>query len=72
VLGYESLKAVMGEQIEGRAMPIRSFFEAESLPPRELLVQGVKLTAVSLVLWFCHGPPTSVVEETIRHLINSS
>jgi hypothetical protein len=41
VLGYESLKAVMEEQIEGRAMPIRSFFEEESLPPRELLVQGV-------------------------------
>ena len=56
MLGYESFKAVMEEQIEGRAMPIRNFFEEESLPLRELLVQGVKLTAVILVLWFCHGP----------------
>jgi hypothetical protein len=72
VLGYESFKAVMEEQIEGRAMPIRSFFEEESLPPRELLVQGVKLTAVILVLWFCHGTPADVVKEAIRYLIGSS
>ena len=70
--GYESFKAVMEEQIEGRAMPIRSFFEEESLPPRELLVQGVKLTAVILVLWFCHGTPADVSKEAIRYLIGSS
>ena len=72
MLGYESFKAVMEEQREGRAMPIRSFFEEESLPPRELLVQGVKLTAVILVLWFCHGTPADVVKEAIRYLIGSS
>jgi hypothetical protein len=37
-------------------MPTRSFFKEESLPPRKLLVQGVKLTAIILVLWYCHGP----------------
>ena len=72
MLGCESFKAVTEEQIEGRAMPIRSFFEEESLPPRELLVQGVKLTAVILVLWFCHGTPADVVKEGIRYLIGSS
>ena len=46
----------MEEQVKGRIMPIRSFFKDESLPPRELLVQGVKLTAIILVLWYCHGP----------------
>jgi hypothetical protein len=53
-------------------MRLRSFFEEESLPPRELLVQGVKLTAVILVLWLCHGSPADVVKETIRYLIGSS
>jgi hypothetical protein len=53
-------------------MRLRSFVEEESLPPRELLVQGVKLTAVILVLWFCHGIPADVVKEAIRYLIGSS
>jgi len=62
----------MEERKKGGAMRLRSFFKEESLPPRELLVQGIKLIAVILVLWFCHGLLADVVKATIRYLIGSS
>jgi hypothetical protein len=62
----------MEEQKKSGVMHRRGFFKEESLPPRELLVQGVKLTAVILVLWFCQGPAADVVKGIFRYLIGSS
>jgi len=46
-----------------------SFFKEESLPPKALVVQGVKVMAVILALCFCHATLPDIVKETVRYLI---